>query len=170
MMKGGLAATLFTNFLGGKLELVDDTDAQHVDVRLADIVAADAAIALPLSPHSKVAREVVLNPHSVGEIRVGVVSRHPNVGSAFRVGTIEAKLAVDGELVVYGEAADADEFESRSLDRRSHPTTPRLNFAEICIAELSAEIAVDLIPAKDLEGGIFVVAAYARPADAVARI
>jgi len=50
-------------------------EPQHVDVRLAGVVAAHPVVALPLGAYREVAREVVARAEAVGEPGVAVFRR-----------------------------------------------------------------------------------------------
>src|SRR5690349_8788382 len=124
-------------------EAPDRAEAQHIRLQVAD--AGELVVALPFAAQAEVRREVELQARAVGQAVAALAA------AVLRFAVVAAELAVDAELVIEREEADADELQ------RIHLGAAEL--AEVRIAELRGEIPVELIAAEETPRGVLVIAA-----------
>src|SRR5258706_4571097 len=145
-------------------EAPEGADAEDVEVRfLSDtraqpnVAAACFLVALPFAAEAQVAREVVLQPETEGEVVVVVLV------------AAEGRILLD--LRPIGAQATEDRQPTRHdrprADRRKVPRghlglvgqteSARGELPEIRIAQLGTEIAVELVPAKGSPGRLLVI-------------
>src|SRR5688572_10225685 len=130
------------------LEAPEDADAHHVDIRLADVIAADLLVLLPLGAHAEVLGEVVLHADAVGEVAVRVRGGRGRVRDV-GVRLVHADLAEQRELVGHRQDADGDQVPGLGLDGEgAEARLVAVHLAELAVAEFHREVAVDLVAAE----------------------
>src|SRR6185436_9913369 len=134
---------------GTSAEAVDHAHGGDVEVGLgAEAAAAEVAIALPFAAQGHVARKPVLHAEAVGEVGIVLVE-----AAAVRAAHIAAELAVRGEAVEKGNAADAHQLPGAAVDRHAADGLP----PEVAVAEFRAEPSVRLVAAEEPPGDLAVV-------------
>jgi hypothetical protein len=123
------------------LELEDEADAQHVEVGLDQVAAAQGFVTLPFGAHAQPLREVPAYADAVGEIGGVLVD-----AVAFEGALVAAELAVDGEPLGEMEGPDRDELERFGLECGG----ARGGLAEVVVAKLDREELVELEAAQSL--------------------
>src|SRR5690349_11571200 len=126
-------------------EAPDRAEAQHIAFQVAD--AGELVVALPFAAYAEVRRDVELQARAVGQAVAGFAA------AVLHFAVMAAELAVDAELVVDREEADAEELPGIHLGAAV--------FAEIGVAQFSREVAVHLIAAEKTPGGVLVIASAA---------
>ena len=84
---------------------------------------------------------------------VGVLA----VQAVLGLSAIAAELPIDAELVGNRPKANANELPGVGLDRLGEGTCRGFNFAEIVIAQLYGEVAIELVAGEQAPRRIFVV-------------
>src|SRR3954470_5449503 len=162
--RNAIAAKTPIAVLNSLAETPDRADADDVDIALAGAVAADVVVALPFAPHAEVRHHVPLHAGAVGQPGVVIVgacaaeARDARARLGLRV--VAAELAVDRQHRQHGKGADADELERFRLYRPARPACGRLDLAEVVVADLRSEIAIDLVARENAPGGVRVVAGH----------